>query len=257
MRWIARDGGLILVVFAALAAPAAGQQGGALPSWASEATAWPRASVNRPLAESTAAPAAWSATAMDRVEQASFTTPSDADHAAVPLGRPSGEASLTLPARNDKSPSSVAPGGLNMVLTTGGAVVLVVGLIFVLAWVVRRAAPRGSLPLPAEVVEVLGRTALAHRQQVHLVRCGRKLLLVSVTPDGAETLTEITDPVEVDRMLGLCRQSRPDSSTAAFRQMFEQYGHQGEDVSAADDGGVDLSQARGGRAGRAWEGIDG
>ena len=80
------------------------------------------------------------------------------------------------------------------------------------------ALPRGGLDsaaggaksatlLPTEVVEVLGRAPLAGRQQMHLLRCGNKLLLVSVTPTGAETLTEVTDPVEVDRLSGLCRQA--------------------------------------------------
>ena len=54
-----------------------------------------------------------------------------------------------------------------------------------------------------------GRAPLAGRQHVHLLRCGSKLLLVSVTPGGAETLTEVTDPAEVDRLAGLCRQAHP------------------------------------------------
>jgi hypothetical protein len=37
-----------------------------------------------------------------------------------------------------------------------------------------------------------------------------------------ETLTEITDPLEVDRLAGLCQQTRPDSATTMFRQVFEQ-----------------------------------
>jgi flagellar biogenesis protein FliO len=84
--------------------------------------------------------------------------------------------------------------------------------------------PKGSQSLPNEVVEVLGRTALGSRQHAHLVRCGNKLLLVSLTATGAETLTEITDPVEVDRLSGLCRQSQPHSATATFRNIFQQFG---------------------------------
>jgi hypothetical protein len=48
-------------------------------------------------------------------------------------------------------------------------------------------------------------------------------LLVSVTPAGAETLTEITDPAEVDRLAGLCRGAHPSSATAAFRHVLEQF----------------------------------
>jgi flagellar biogenesis protein FliO len=90
-------------------------------------------------------------------------------------------------------------------------------------WGVRRTMP-GQVPLlPKEVVDVLGRAALASRQQVYLLRCGCKLLLVSVTPAGVETLTEVVDPLEVDRLLGLCVQSRPGSTTAAFRQLFQEF----------------------------------
>jgi flagellar protein FliO/FliZ len=86
----------------------------------------------------------------------------------------------------------------------------------------RRAAPQGFTRLPSEAFEVLGRAPLFGRQNVHLIRCGNKLLLVSVTPAGTETLTEIVDPQEVDRLAGLCRQAGPQSSTAAFKQIFEQ-----------------------------------
>jgi len=63
---------------------------------------------------------------------------------------------------------------------------------------------------------------MAGRQQVYLLRCGKKLILVSVTPAGAETLTEITEEMEVDRLAGLCQQARPNSATAAFRHVFGQ-----------------------------------
>jgi hypothetical protein len=62
---------------------------------------------------------------------------------------------------------------------------------------------------------------------VYLLRCGQKLLLVSLTPAGAETLTEVTDPQEVDRLAGLCRQAHPQSATAAFRQVFQQFASPG------------------------------
>ena len=78
--------------------------------------------------------------------------------------------------------------------------------------------------MPTEVVEVLGRTPLGSRQHAHLVRCGNKLLLVSLSAAGAETLTEVTDPIEVDRLAGLCRQSQPHSATATFRHIFQQFG---------------------------------
>jgi flagellar biogenesis protein FliO len=80
--------------------------------------------------------------------------------------------------------------------------------------------------LPVEVVEVLGKTPLTGRHTAHLVRLGNKLLLVSITPSGAETLAELTDPVEVDRLAGLCRAQQPQSATASFRSLMEQFGRE-------------------------------
>ena len=107
-------------------------------------------------------------------------------------------------------------------VTVAGSLGVVLGIFLLIAWLFRRAAPQGLTRLPNEAFEVLGRAPLAGRQNVHLLRCGNKLLLVSITPAGTETLTEITDPQEVDRLAGLCRQAGPQSSTAAFRQIFEQ-----------------------------------
>jgi flagellar biogenesis protein FliO len=122
--------------------------------------------------------------------------------------------------------------GLPSLATTAGSLAVVLGLFFALVWMMRRASPKGSVLLPGEVVEVLGRAPLAGRQQMHLLRCGNKLLLVSVTPAGAETLTEVTDPLEVDRLAGLCRQAHPQSATAAFRQVFQQFAPKSESRNA-------------------------
>jgi flagellar biogenesis protein FliO len=107
-------------------------------------------------------------------------------------------------------------------ITVGGSLAIVLGLFLVVAWAMRKTAPRGSLVLPREVFDILGRAPLGVRQQVQLLRCGNKLLLVSITPNGTETLTEVTDPVEVDRIAGICQQAHPKSSTMAFRQVFQQ-----------------------------------
>ncbi|MBN2292620.1 MAG: flagellar biosynthetic protein FliO, partial [Pirellulales bacterium] len=115
-----------------------------------------------------------------------------------------------------------APGGMSSLVTIVGSLALVIGLFLIVAFLMRRNTPTANMPLPDEVIEILGRAPLANRQQVHLVRCGNKLLLVCVTPNGTETLTEITDPAEVDRLAALCRRNNNSSSTANFRQVFEQ-----------------------------------
>ncbi len=54
--------------------------------------------------------------------------------------------------------------------------------------------------LPKQVVNVLGRTQLAPRQQLVLIRFGSKLILVSNLQGEVRTLSELTDPLEVDQM---------------------------------------------------------
>jgi flagellar biogenesis protein FliO len=97
----------------------------------------------------------------------------------------------------------------------------VLGIFFLVAWLMHRLAPQGQTVLPTEVFEVLGHAPLAGRQQVRLLRYGGKLLLVSVTATGAETLGEVTDPVEVDRLTALCR-GGAGRAVETLRQAFGQ-----------------------------------
>jgi len=145
-------------------------------------------------------------------------TPASASSSPAAQGQPA--VSLGLGSRDKNGPSKSSP--LAAVVTVGGSLAIVLGLFFVVAWAMRKTAPRGSLLLPKEVFEILGRAPLGARQQVQLLRCGNKLLLVSITAGGTETLTEVTDPLEVDRLAGICYQANPKSATTAFRQIFQQ-----------------------------------
>jgi flagellar biogenesis protein FliO len=104
-----------------------------------------------------------------------------------------------------------------------GSLAIVVGLFLLVAWVLRRGMPKQPRTLPAGILEVLGRAPLVGRQQVHLVRLGNKLLLLAITPSGIETLSEVTDPMEIDRLAGMCQQSSTHSSTKAFTQVLGEF----------------------------------
>jgi flagellar biogenesis protein FliO len=203
----------------------------------------------------------------DSVRQASYASPAEssgvtssvkvsAESSAESLEAPPAAENLSknpadpypaLPPPGSRNPAPAgAPsgrfGGVASLLTVGGSLALVLGLFMIMAWIMRRTVPGAVQALPGEVVEVLGRAALTGRQQVHLVRIGSKLILVSVTPEGAETLTEITDPEEVDRLAGLCRETHPRSASNAFRQVFGQFARQRTESGVAVDGGeLDLS----------------
>lgn len=137
---------------------------------------------------------------------------------------------ISEPARTIKlnprsSPLHAAlPGGdVSPLVTVAASLGIVLGLFLLVVWVMRRGMPKNVPILPREALEVLGRAPLVGRQQVHLVRCGNKILLLSVSPGGAETLSEITDPIEVDRLAGICQQANPNSVSSSFRQIFQRF----------------------------------
>jgi flagellar biogenesis protein FliO len=115
-----------------------------------------------------------------------------------------------------------APSATTAVTTVAASLATVLGIFVAIAWCTRRLNGGGAMPLPKEALEILGRAPLAGRQQMQLVRVGRKLVLLAVSPGGAEPLTEINDPAEVEHLLGLCHRGQSASATAAFREALQQ-----------------------------------
>ena len=109
-------------------------------------------------------------------------------------------------------------------MVVASSLAIVLGLFFLVVWLSRRAFPKASASLSTDVLEIIGRCPLAHRHQLQLIRLGRRLLLVSVTPEHAETLTEITDPDEANHLISLCRQQQAGSISDSFRQVLHQLG---------------------------------
>jgi flagellar biogenesis protein FliO len=108
-------------------------------------------------------------------------------------------------------------------LATGAASLgIVLGLFLLVVWSVRRGTPKGGGLVPSEAVEVLGRAAIGGKQNVHLVRCGNKIVLVNVSATSVETLTEISDPGEVERLQEICRHST--SPVSAVQQLLGRFG---------------------------------
>lgn len=107
---------------------------------------------------------------------------------------------------------------------TCAAVAFVAGLFLLATWGLKKGMPRSLQMLPADAACVLGRMPLVGRQFAHLIKVGDKLVLVAITPTGVDTLTEVTDPDQVARLLGLCQQSSPNSSPQSFEQIMRQLG---------------------------------
>jgi len=128
--------------------------------------------------------------------------------------------SLPVSSSRERSELRPPPSAVGSIVTVISSLAIVLGLFGVFLWFSRRGLSRAITPLSDEVVEGLGRMPLTARQHLHLLRVGNKLLLVAVSPDGAKTLTEITEPDEVLRICALCERSKSSSVTSSFREVF-------------------------------------
>src|SRR5262245_35754737 len=128
--------------------------------------------------------------------------------ATQPIGSQTPTAARKLAPRSSSARQSseraVAPTPSVAVGSVASSLAMVLGLFAALVWLAKRFAPAGAAALPTEAVELLGRTPLDGRQTMQLIRVGNRLLLVALSTAGAATLTEITDPLEVERLAGLC-----------------------------------------------------
>lgn len=136
----------------------------------------------------------------------------------LPLPKPtqSQNNDVSLPSFNFKG---------NQTASIAASLFVVVGLFLIFAWVGKKNMKPNNGRLSKEIIQVLGKSQLSGKQQLELVRVGQKLLLLCVTPNSVETLTEITEPNEVERLLTIVRQDSPGSMTATFQEVLTQMGH--------------------------------
>lgn len=159
---------------------------------------------------SAASPAVNASGAAGQVPSSMVSTSSGVQH--IPLAPPSERLTGEKP--------KASAGTVQMLVSIVSSLLLVVGLFLGVAWCYRKTLGTSLAGgLPKQVVSVLGRTSISARQQMVLVRFGSKLLLVSVIQGEARTLGEITDPLEVDQMLGMCESGQPGSISQSFKSL--------------------------------------
>jgi flagellar biogenesis protein FliO len=109
--------------------------------------------------------------------------------------------------------------GMGLPLTTmASSLAIVLGLFAGFVWLYKK-SPQGSNTLPSEVFQSIGRCSLAPKHDAVLVRCGGRVLLVSLSAGhGAQTLMELRDADEVDRLCALAA----GGSSAAFGDVIRQ-----------------------------------
>lgn len=127
---------------------------------------------------------------------------------------------------------SQTPGGLDYprVLAALG---IVIGLIFVLRWCGRLFFPATVGRGRSRAVEVISRSPLSPKQQVMLLRVGRRLIVVGDSGQQMNPLCQITDPDEVAELVGQLRDERTSTPSRAFGAMFGRSRHEFEPTEDA------------------------
>ncbi|MCP4378043.1 MAG: hypothetical protein GY794_17950 [bacterium] len=92
------------------------------------------------------------------------------------------------------------PGPWGQWARTLGALALVVVLIFVARIMLKRFGPVSG-PQRRQVLDVLARSPVSSRHQLLLVKVGKRVLLVGQGPASLTTLSEVSDPEEVDSLI--------------------------------------------------------
>lgn len=157
---------------------------------------------------------------------AAATVETDAPSEMRRLAPPSDETSKTsVSLEGDASARTKLPFSFpagQSLTTVAMGLATVIALFLVCAWLFRRAGPARPGVLPSEAFSLLGVAPLAGRNVAHLIRLGNKLVLLAVGAEGVQTLAEVTDPAEVDRLAGLCAAGSLYGPTAEFQQVLAQ-----------------------------------
>ncbi|BFO05387.1 flagellar biosynthetic protein FliO [Pseudomonas guariconensis] len=94
------------------------------------------------------------------------------------------------------APAAAAPGSLSGQLAQMVfGLLLVVGLIFALAWLLRRM--QGATPRGGQVIDIIGSRTIGPRDRLLLVQVGKEQILIGHSPGNIEALHVLAEPVEV------------------------------------------------------------
>jgi len=113
---------------------------------------------------------------------------------------------------------------------------LAVVLLLVLgaAWLVKRYLPARRLVTGSGVLEIVARLPLAPRQSLVLVKMGRRMILVGVSPERVNTVCLVDDPDQVAELIGRMASETRESASRAFDQSLDQQADEFEDEAAGE-----------------------
>lgn len=149
--------------------------------------------------------------------QAADVNSAGASRAAV------GDVPLRTFAERDARPAGDPPGAASPTMDYSrvlGALALVLGLIFLMRWCSRFFFPSVAKRSTSRAIEVIARAALSPRQQVMLIRVGRRLIVVGDSGSQMNALCELSDSDEVAALVGQLQDQKPAPGARAFGMMF-------------------------------------
>lgn len=167
------------------------------------------------------------------LDGATGTTPESIDSATersgavgIPLGRPADRSIFggDVDRAGPKDPNH------GWILRTAGSLAVVIGLIvacrYAMQWLERRAGGASGFSTqagsPSGLAEVLARYTVAKGTKLLLLKINARILVVSQTSEGMQTLSEITDPDEVASILIKTRDEEGASEASRFTQMLRE-----------------------------------
>ena len=100
------------------------------------------------------------------------------------------------------------------------AVFAVCGLFCLGLYFIKRYLPGHRQLFSNPAMELLGRTHIDQRRFVSLLRVGKRIVVVGVSPDEMRSLTEITDEAEVTELLEVAR-PKTEAGLTMFQRLFQ------------------------------------
>lgn len=140
--------------------------------------------------------------------------PTDEQH---PLGGQAARTALPPPTQRDSHRSAATDRSW---WTPVASLALVLAMIVLGARIYRFYAAPARQDLPSEALQVLGSAQLEPKLTLHVVRWGPRLLLIGSGPQGLQSLAELSDADEVERVAAACRAKRPRSATTTLRRVW-------------------------------------
>lgn len=114
-----------------------------------------------------------------------------------------------------------------------GALAMVIALILLLRWGGRKLFVSPGAIGSTRAVQVLARSPLSPRQQIILLRIGRRVIVVGDSGSQMNSLSEITDADEVASLIGQLRDEKTESASKMFGKLFNRASN--EMAAAAGD----------------------